>query len=524
MPVLNAVSRSVNPLLIASVAFLLISCGGSSPASPDDGNDGGGGAANQAPSVDITSPSDGHSVLEGETIDFAGSASDPEDGDLAASIVWTSDADGALGTGSTVSASLSNGMHSVTAAVTDQDGEATASSITVTVDAAPSVTIDTPEDGAIVDAGASLTLTGSASDPEDGDLSESIEWGSDLDGALGSGASVTANLSEGEHELTASISDSRGQTASASVSVSVTGASGTVPIVAITSPSDGSTFAAGETVTLSGNASDPEDGDLSDQIAWSSSVDGSLGTGSSISTTLRARSGVSHDISASVTDGDGNSSTATITLVPDDPPTVTISQPANGASVAEGESLTFEGSASDPEDGDLSASIVWHSDLEGALGTGTSLSTTLVAGSHVVTASVTDSKGQTAIDEISVTVGSSGASVCRDLDTTHPQGDTPTFTPFTVAPELTNTQEVVDAIDANYPADLRDAGIGGTVAFWFFIEADGSVPKIQISESSGYDSLDAAGCEVAKVMEFDPALNSGEAVAVWISLPITFEP
>jgi len=76
------------------------------------------------------------------------------------------------------------------------------------------------------------------------------------------------------------------------------------------------------------------------------------------------------------------------------PPTVTITAPANGASVAQGTSVTFTGTATDPEDGTISGSLTWTSSLNGIIGSGASFSTsTLSVGTHTVTASVTDSGG-----------------------------------------------------------------------------------------------------------------------------------
>ena len=54
-----------------------------------------------------------------------------------------------------------------------------------------------------------MTLMGTAGDAEDGDLSGSISWSSNLDGGLGTGASVTtSSLSVGVHVITASVTDS----------------------------------------------------------------------------------------------------------------------------------------------------------------------------------------------------------------------------------------------------------------------------------------------------------------------------
>ncbi|RMH18886.1 MAG: hypothetical protein D6696_12155, partial [Acidobacteria bacterium] len=89
---------------------------------------------------------------------------------------------------------------------------------------------------------------------------------------------------------------------------------------------------------------------------------------------------------------------------PNAAPSVVISAPADGSSVTEGTAIAFAGSASDPEDGDLSAGLAWSSDLDGPIGTGASFSATLSAGTHVVTASVTDSGGLGASDAVTVTV------------------------------------------------------------------------------------------------------------------------
>lgn len=86
-----------------------------------------------SPSVSITAPEDGASFAEGTNITFTGTASDPQDGDLSAMIAWSSNADGALDTGASITATLSVGTHTVTASVTDADGNTSSAEITVTV-------------------------------------------------------------------------------------------------------------------------------------------------------------------------------------------------------------------------------------------------------------------------------------------------------------------------------------------------------------------------------------------------------
>jgi subtilisin family serine protease len=85
-------------------------------------------------------------------------------------------------------------------------------------------------------------------------------------------------------------------------------------------------------------------------------------------------------------------------------PTVAISSPADGAHFDAGESISFEGSASDPEDGDLTASIAWSSSLDGPIGTGGSFLASLSEGVHTVTARVVDSGELEATDAVNVTV------------------------------------------------------------------------------------------------------------------------
>lgn len=77
------------------------------------------GAGGLAPSltaaVDIVT---GQAAVD--TFTFTGSAADAESGDLTASITWTSDQDGLLGTGGSVATTLTAvGAHVITVSVTD---------------------------------------------------------------------------------------------------------------------------------------------------------------------------------------------------------------------------------------------------------------------------------------------------------------------------------------------------------------------------------------------------------------------
>mgnify|MGYP001825091254 FL=1 len=91
-----------------------------------------------------------------------------------------------------------------------------------------------------------------------------------------------------------------------------------------------------------------------------------------------------------------------------DSPRVSITSPSDGASFNSGDSISFDGSASDTEDGDLTGSLVWTSNLDGYIGTGGSFSAVLSDGTHTITASVADSGGSNDSDSITIIIGGGG--------------------------------------------------------------------------------------------------------------------
>jgi subtilisin family serine protease len=86
-----------------------------------------------APTVSINSPANGSTFNSGASINFAGTASDPEDGNISSALVWTSSRDGQISTGASFSRTLSGGVHTITATVTDSGGNVVRSSVTITV-------------------------------------------------------------------------------------------------------------------------------------------------------------------------------------------------------------------------------------------------------------------------------------------------------------------------------------------------------------------------------------------------------
>lgn len=101
-------------------------------------------------------------------------------------------------------------------------------------------------------------------------------------------------------------------------------------------------------------------------------------------------------------------------------------------------------------------------------------------------------------------------------------GENPTFTPYTVAPTLKDPKRAARIVERYYPGTLKDAGVGGRVVVWAFIDEAGKVLNTKVNTSSGYDDLDRAAMKAALEFEFNPAFNRDIRVQVWVALPIRF--
>ena len=95
-------------------------------------------------------------------------------------------------------------------------------------------------------------------------------------------------------------------------------------------------------------------------------------------------------------------------------------------------------------------------------------------------------------------------------------------------PRLQNRREVADALRRHYPADLRRAGIGGTVVLDVLVSPDGAPRTASVARSSGRTTLDQAALEVVRVARYSPGvvtLPDSEQrcrMPVWISFPLAF--
>lgn len=98
----------------------------------------------------------------------------------------------------------------------------------------------------------------------------------------------------------------------------------------------------------------------------------------------------------------------------------------------------------------------------------------------------------------------------------------PMFTPFTKRPELRDRSQAQKIVASHYPIELRDAGIGGEVHVWAFIDVDGRVKNTYLYQSSGNKKLDEAAVAAVREFRFTPARYHEEVVRVWVNIPIRF--
>ncbi len=210
-------------------------------------------ATNTPPVVTITAPANGATVSPGTSVTFTGTATDTQDGNLAAILSWTSSLNGAIGTGASFSTSaLSNGTHTITASVTDSGGLSGSAQITLNVtcsdSTAPTAAITSPTAGQNVSG--TVTVAASASDnvgvAEVKFLVDGVVAASDKKAPY-SFAWNTAAIAAGSHTLQAKAFDACGNVGNSSViSVNVVG----VPDVAVFRNADGVEVLAGSTENL----------------------------------------------------------------------------------------------------------------------------------------------------------------------------------------------------------------------------------------------------------------------------------
>ncbi len=179
------------------------------------------------------------------------------------------------------------------------------------------------------------------------------------------------------------------------------------------------------------------------------------------------------------------------------PPSVQITAPAAGASFVVGSPVGFAATAADDEDGSLSAALAWSSDRDGALGFGAAFTTSALSiGTHVVTASVSDTGGLSASAQRSIVVAPATPTT-QMIEQRIPTGpddaeeDTSTRDMFLGSADLELGEDAGDQyVGLRFTALAIPQGARITDA-WLQFQADGSTSTSTSVQVFGHDTDDA---------------------------------
>jgi predicted phage tail protein len=154
-------------------------------------------------------------------------------------------------------ANVASGSHTVTArAYDDRNLTSTSAAITLTVSSPPAVTVDSPANGAVYQAGQTVTIAATATDP-DGVRKVEFYRGATLiaTATVAPYTATSAGLAAGSYQFTVRAYDSFNAFRDSSpVNVIVNAP----PAVSITAPANNAVVAAPASVTLTSNATDTD--------------------------------------------------------------------------------------------------------------------------------------------------------------------------------------------------------------------------------------------------------------------------
>ncbi|CAD5991104.1 conserved exported protein of unknown function [Agreia sp. COWG] len=321
------------------------------------------------------------------SVAFDASGSADQDGTIA-TYAWDF-GDGQTATGATPTHAYSTaGDHAVALTVTDNSGESTTLSHTVTTNLA-NVAPTASFTSTVTDL--SVAFYASGSTDSDGSIA-SYSWNFG-DGSTGTGVNPShAYAIAGSYPVTLNVTDNKGLISDVTKTVVATAKVLVPPTSAFTKT------ATGLSLGLDGSASTDADGTIA-SYAWTFG-DGQAGSGAT--TTHAYASAGTFQVSLTVTDNDGASATSTQSVTLTAPP-ANVVPTASFTSSAADLATSFDATASTDADGTI-ASYAWAFG-DGSTGTGATASHSYAAaGSYTVILTVTDNVGATGTSTKTLTV------------------------------------------------------------------------------------------------------------------------
>lgn len=283
---------------------------------------------------------------------------------------------------------------------------------------------------------------------------------------------------------------------------------GTAPTVGITTPDAGFVGTGAKTVTWT--ITDPDSTSFTSRVLYSPdngthwSVIGAIPDDTSFGVdfdALPGTVGATALVRVLVSDGahTGSATSAAFTVAKKSPASALIAAPEAGFAQAAADPIVLVGYAHDPDDGMLTgAQLQWSSNLQGALGSGSPLSTKLQPGTHTITFTATDSDEHAVTATTNVLIGGDPPALRL---TTSPANGGCTNVTVTAAPganggaPLTSVQFTVDGgtsyvtiPDSEQPFSFVAPGNGGVTVTARAYDAS------QQSSARSVDVVNPSGC------------------------------
>lgn len=339
-------------------------------------------------------------------IAFAGSASDPGQADVQAGFTYSWD----FGDGTVSSEQNPNktyaaaGTFTVRLTVTDKDGATATAQTTATINSVggPLTANAGPDRGD--NEGALVSFNGSASGGT-GALSYNWDFG---DGTTATGLATTSHTYQdnGQYTVTLTVTDAGGQSQADTAQLTI---GNVAPSASVGGPYSGT---AGQAVSFAASATDPSVADQSAGLSYSWDFgDGNSASGATVAHTY-ATAGT-YTVQLTVTDKDGGATTVqTIAaIVPTGTPGELTAYAGPDQSTTEGQSVTFQGSATSAQQRPTGLTYQWNfGDGSSTSGTSTPSHIYQDNGTYTVTLTVTDGLGGSTQDTAVVTVGNADPS------------------------------------------------------------------------------------------------------------------
>jgi hypothetical protein len=382
--------------------------------------------------------------------------------------------------------------------------------------------------------GAITEFTGKVSDPDDSAETLITTWYLGEEqicetavATASGGTSCTERVDLSSDRIRLVVSDPENATETASVNLDIIPTE--APDALISSPLEIDRHYADVRITFEGLVEDVEDAETDLIVTWESDLDGVINAANEPDDAggLIGRANLTegeHLITLHVEDTHGKTGTdnVAITVGPANrTPDCSIHRPADGSVWTHGETVTFEGLATDLDVGPDELDASWRSDIDGLLDvsnpalTGELLfdATTLSKGTHTITLTVADDVEATCIDSMQIIVDTPpDVEITAPVDGTENNEDVPHAFTATVfdeqdaAPALTLVWE--SDVDGTFSTD--PAAVDGTV----------SLPEVSLSvgqhiitltatdtvglTSSASISVEVNGLPTAPVVSIDP--------------------